>query len=408
MVFVFETELNYFYNLFMKHFILIFGFWSLITCAQNKKTGGDDALKFTLGIEVMMDSLEILAQKRVAVVGNQTSIIPSKNNLHLVDALLGKGIEVVKIFAPEHGFRGEADAGAVVVDGKDSRTGLPIISLYGPQKKPSKKNLDDVDVVIFDIQDVGVRFYTYISTLHYVMEACAAQNKLLIVLDRPNPNGHIVDGPVLEKDYESFVGMHPVPVLHGMTIGEYALMINGENWLGAGVKTKLKVFRMLGYHKNMPYSLPVKPSPNLPNDLSVNLYASLCFFEGTQVSVGRGTDMPFQVYGSPYIMHARYNFTPVPNAGASDPLHNGKVCFGEDLRKQKKVDKLDLQWLVRAYSKTKGLNKRNFFNGFFNKLAGNSTLRFQIENYMNEKDIRASWQAGLEAYESMRKAYLLY
>lgn len=394
----------------MKHLVVSICFlFSIVACAKHdNKQEVKNSEDFRLGIEVLMDSLKILKNKRVAIVGNQTSIIPKENNLHLVDALVKNKINVVRIFAPEHGFRGDADAGAVVVDGKDTKTGLPIVSLYGKQKKPSKKNLEDIDIVIFDIQDVGVRFYTYISTLHYVMEACAENNKLLIVLDRPNPNGQIVDGPILEDEQKSFVGMHPIPVLHGMTIGEYANMINGEDWLGNELKCELQVLKMKGYHKQMSYSLPVRPSPNLPNDLSINLYASLCFFEGTHVSVGRGTEMQFQIYGSPHLINSKFSFTPQPNHGASDPLHNGKLCFGEDLRQHKMVDKLDLQWLKRAYARTKPSHKRQFFNGFFNKLAGNNTLRFQIENNVSEKEIRESWEAGLSAYNNMRVKYLIY
>lgn len=364
--------------------------------------------KLQLGIEVLMENVESLQGKNIAVVANQTSILPGQNKLHLVDALLEKKLKVVKIFAPEHGFRGEADAGATVVDGKDTKTGLPIISLYGNQKKPSKKNLEEVDLVIFDLQDVGVRFYTYISTLHYVMEACADHGVKLMVLDRPNPNGTIVDGPVLEPGYESFVGMHPVPVLHGMTIGEYAQMILGEKWLPEGKQCALQVIACKNYRKSMPYSLPVRPSPNLPNDLSINLYASLCFFEGTNVSVGRGTELQFQIYGSPHITKKSYSFVPKPNFGASDPLHNGKECFGENLTQHTKVNRLEIKWLKRAYANTSPMIKRQFFNSFFPKLAGNNQLQFQIMNGVSEDEIRKSWKPKLEEYEKMRKKYLIY
>ena len=375
-------------------------FFSVNLISQEKK--------LQLGIEVLMENVESLQGKNIAVVGNQTSIVPGKNGMHLVDVLLEKKVKVVKIFAPEHGFRGEADAGASVVDGKDTKTGLPIISLYGNQKKPSKKNLEEVDLVIFDLQDVGVRFYTYISTLHYVMEACADHGVKLMVLDRPNPNGTIVDGPVLEPGYESFVGMHPVPVLHGMTIGEYAQMILGEKWLPEGKQCALQVIACKNYRKSMSYSLPVRPSPNLPNDLSINLYASLCFFEGTNVSVGRGTELQFQIYGSPHITKKTYSFTPKPNFGASDPLHNGKDCFGENLTQHPKVNRLEIKWLKRAYTNTSPMIKRQFFNSFFPKLAGNNQLQFQIINGISEEEIRNSWKPGLEQYEKMRKKYLIY
>lgn len=364
--------------------------------------------KLQIGMEVLLENVASLQGKNIAVVGNQTSILPENPKTHLVDALLEKKVKVVKIFAPEHGFRGEADAGATVVDGKDTKTGLPIISLYGNQKKPSKKNLEEVDLVIFDLQDVGVRFYTYISTLHYVMEACADHGVKLMVLDRPNPNGTIVDGPVLEPGYESFVGMHPVPVLHGMTIGEYALMILGEKWLADGKQCQLEVISCKNYKKSMPYSLPVRPSPNLPNDLSINLYASLCFFEGTNVSVGRGTEQQFQIFGSPHITKKSYTFTPKPNFGAADPLHNGKECFGENLTQHPKVNRLEIKWLKRAYTNTSPLIKRQFFNSFFPKLAGNNQLQYQIINGVSEEEIRNSWKPGLEQYEKMRKKYLIY
>lgn len=364
--------------------------------------------KLQIGMEVLLENVAAFQGKNIAIVGNQTSILPENPKTHLVDALLEKKLKVVKIFAPEHGFRGEADAGATVVDGKDTKTGLPIISLYGNQKKPSKKNLEDVDVVIFDLQDVGVRFYTYISTLHYVMEACADHGVKLVVLDRPNPNGAIVDGPVLEPGYESFVGMHPVPVLHGMTIGEYAQMILGEKWLRDGKQCQLEVISCKNYRKSMPYSLPVRPSPNLPNDLSINLYASLCFFEGTNVSVGRGTEQQFQIFGSPHITKKSYSFTPKPNFGSSDPLHNGKECFGENLTQHPKINRLEIKWLKRAYTNTSPLIRRQFFNSFFPKLAGNNQLQFQIINGVPENEIRESWKSGLEQYEKMRKKYLMY
>lgn len=325
---------------------------------------------------------------------------------HVVDFLIENEVNVQKIFAPEHGFRGTADAGELIKDGKDSKTGLPIISLYGNNKKPTPEQLSGIDVMLFDLQDVGARFYTYISSLHYLMEACAENNIPLIVLDRPNPNGNIVDGPTLEMENKSFVGMHPIPVLHGMTIGEYAKMINGEKWLNNGIQCDLTVIECLNYDRNKPYSLPVKPSPNLPNDKSINLYASLCFFEGTNVSVGRGTDKQFQIFGSPFLKNMDYSFTPKPNLGAKDPLHNGKVCYGRDLSEIENVNRLELKWLIEAYQNTP--DKTKFFNNFFIKLAGTSKLQQQIEQGLNEVEIRKSWEKDLEAFRKTRDKYLIY
>lgn len=325
---------------------------------------------------------------------------------HVVDFLIENEVNVQKIFAPEHGFRGTADAGELIKDGKDTKTGLPIISLYGNNKKPTPEQLSGIDVMLFDLQDVGARFYTYISSLHYLMEACAENNIPLIVLDRPNPNGNIVDGPTLEMENKSFVGMHPIPVLHGMTIGEYAKMINGEKWLNNGIQCDLTVIECLNYDRNKPYSLPVKPSPNLPNDKSINLYASLCFFEGTNVSVGRGTDKQFQIFGSPFLKNMDYSFTPKPNLGAKDPLHNGKVCYGRDLSEVENVNRLELKWLIEAYQNTP--DKTKFFNNFFIKLAGTSKLQQQIEQGLSEVEIRKSWEKDLEAFRKTRDKYLIY
>ena len=294
----------------------------------------------------------------------------------------------------------------MIIDGKDTKTGLPIISLYGNNKKPTPEQLAGIDVLVFDLQDVGARFYTYISSLHYIMEACAQNNVQLIILDRPNPNGGIVDGPLLEKEYSSFVGMHPIPVLHGMTIGEYALMINGQKWLKDSIQCHLKIVPCENYLRGMPYSLPVKPSPNLPNDQSINLYASLCFFEGTNVSVGRGTDKQFQIYGSPYLPNVDFCFVPMPNLGAKDPVYNGRDCFGEDLSGIPKVKQLELKWLIKAYNETE--DKSKFFNSFFTKLAGTKNLQQQIESGIPEVEIRAYWQKDLEEFKKMRNEYLIY
>ncbi len=369
--------------------------------------------------------LPILKNKKVGIVTNQTGIVnyyktvEIKNNtatrsdkgleriqLSIVDFLLYNKIDVQKIYAPEHGFRGTADAGELVKDGKDTQTGLPIISLYGNNKKPKPEQLKGIDVLVFDLQDVGARFYTYISSLHYIMEACAENNIPLLILDRPNPNGGIVDGPILEKENTSFIGMHPIPVLHGLTIGEYGKMINGEKWLKNGIQCELTVIPCLNYKREMFYALPVKPSPNLPNDQAINLYASLCFFEGTNVSLGRGTEKQFQIYGSPFLPKTTFSFTPKPNFGAKDPLHNGKLCYGEDLSESPKVSKLELKWLLKAYKET--ADKSKFFIPFFTKLAGTKKLQQQIESGMSENEIRATWTKGLEDFKKIRKNYQIY
>ena len=368
------------------------------------------------GANFVQQYLPLLQNKNVGIVANQTSVIfkqPSKHQdqyTHLVDSLLSLNVAVKKVFAPEHGFRGHADAGEVVKDGKDATTGLPIFSLYGKNKKPSANLLNDLDVMIFDIQDVGARFYTYISTLHYIMEACAEQHIPLIILDRPNPNGHYIDGPILETEFKSFVGMHPVPVVHGMTIGEYAQMINGEKWLNNGVQCTLTIINTtLPQGKNTRYSLPIKPSPNLPNDTAINLYPSLCFFEGTDISVGRGTDLQFQVIGSPKYPLGSYAFVPSPNAGAKHPKHKGKTCLGINLSSYEYLNELNLSWLLLAYKKHQKTTPNNpFFNSFFEKLAGTRKLQEQIEAGWTEQQIKESWKSGLSKYNEMRKKYLLY
>jgi uncharacterized protein YbbC (DUF1343 family) len=361
-------------------------------------------LSIKTGAENYGEYLPILTNKKIGIVTNPTGIVESKK--HLVDFLLENKVDLQKIYAPEHGFRGTADAGEVIKDGKDIKTNLPIISLYGNNKKPKPEQLENIDIIVFDIQDVGARFYTYISTLHYVMEACAENNIELLVLDRPNPNGSIIDGPVLEIDQKSFVGMHPIPVLHGMTIGEYAKMINGEKWLTNGVTCNLTVITCSNYKRDMSYSLPVKPSPNLPNDQSINLYASLCFFEGTNVSVGRGTEKQFQIYGSPFLLKTDFSFTPIPNFGAKEPMHKDILCYGEDLSKIKKVSRLELKWLIKAYANTS--DKAIFFNDFFTKLAGTKKLQEQIIEGVSEKEIRKSWETDLNVFKEMRKKYLIY
>lgn len=351
--------------------------------------------------------LPMLKDKKVGLVVNQTSVLTQKNNLHLVDFLLGEGIAVQKVFVPEHGFRGEADAGEVVLNDTDKKTGLPLVSLYGNQKKPTASALADVDLIVFDLQDVGLRFYTYISTLHYVMEACAENGKPLLILDRPNPNGDYIDGPVLKQGFTSFVGIHPIPTVHGLTVGELAKMINGERWLSHGVRADIEVIPVQHWDHSMPYSLPIKPSPNLPNDLSIRLYPSLCFFEGTGISLGRGTYFPFQVYGAPDKKYGDFTFMPKSIRGMSkNPPHENKVCYGTDLRNEPLTHRLTLAYLLEMYNKSgKG---SAFFNNYFDKLAGTDRLRKDIIAGKSEDEIRNAWKADLDQYKQMRETYLLY
>lgn len=392
-------------------FLVIFLILSIIYCQKIPGQKNDTNKSVIVGANVTDAYLPLLKNKLVAVVANQTSVILKKNQqdyTHLVDSLLSLHIKITKVFAPEHGFRGQADAGELILNTIDAKTNLPLISLYGANKKPTPQQLSGVDVVIFDIQDVGVRFYTYISTLHYVMEACAEAGIKLIVLDRPNPNGHYVDGPVLEPAFKSFVGMHPVPLVYGMTIGEYAQMINGENWLTNGLKCDLKVIPLKNYSHKIPYHLPVKPSPNLPNDKSINLYASLALFEGTNVSCGRGTDFQFQIFGAPFLPKKDnpFSFTPQPNAGSKNPVHQNSMCYGLDLRLSDYLNRLRLDWLINAYQDT--AEKTHFFNNYFTNLAGTKTLQQQIEQGLLEDDIKKSWQTDLDKFKLIRSKYLIY
>ncbi len=361
-----------------------------------------------VGAERFSAYLPLLKDKTIAVVANNSSRI---GEMHLVDALQNKNINIAKVFAPEHGFRGNKDAGEVIKDAIDIKTGLPIISLYGVNKKPSPQSLQGIDTIVFDIQDVGVRFYTYLSTLHYVMESCADNAVPLIVLDRPNPNGFYIDGPVLKPSFSSFIGLHPVPLVYGMTIGEYAQMINGEQWLKGGKKCELTVIKISGYTHKTRYKLPVIPSPNLPNMTAVYLYPSLALFEGTTVSVGRGTDFPFQIIGHPEYPRDNFQFTPTPNAGAKYPKLNGSICKGIDLRRDKKagVDKgISLHWLLQFYRQIP--NQNHFFleNNYFNKLAGNASLMQQIKQGKTESEIKASWEDEIKSFKIIRRKYLLY
>jgi len=395
--------------------------------AQQKSISISIATDVITGADRMPVYLPMLKGKKVAVFANQTSVV---KNTHLVDTLLASGIQVVKIFGPEHGFRGNADAGEHVGDAKDKKTGIPVISLYGDHKKPNKSDLSDIDVVVFDIQDVGVRFYTYISSLEYLLEACLENHKPLLILDRPNPNGFYVDGPVLEKKYSSFIGMQPVPIVYGMTIGEYAMMLAGENWLSAeankinayNVTTNptvdtpfhVQVIKCKNYDHDTKYQLPVNPSPNLREMQSIYWYPSTCFFEGTVFSEGRGTDKPFQVFGHPKMPKNLYAFTPKPNEGAKSSKNFFQVCYGWNVSGpvsevlQKTNGRIQLKYFIEAYRLFPG--KDSFFlkNNFINKLAGNAQFQQQIKDNVSEEEIRKSWQAGLTSFKAIRKKYLLY
>lgn len=363
----------------------------------------------TLGAERMDVITRLLEGKRVGLVINQTSIL-EKQQKHLLDALVDEGVNVQKVFAPEHGFRGTADAGEAVKDSRDQKTGIPIISIYGKNNKPTAEQLTGLDVLVFDIQDVGARFYTYISTMHYVMEACAENKVEFIVLDRPNPND-FVDGPIRQKGFESFVGVDPIPLLHGLTVGELAWMINGEGWLKSTPDScKLHIVKMENWQHGDPYWLPVKPSPNLPNDQSIRLYPSLCFFEATNISIGRGTYYPFQVIGFPDKKYGDFSFTPVSLQGFdTNPLQKNKECFGVDLREYPFEGGLSLRFFLDFYNKA-GKDQPFFFSRpqWFDLLAGTKELRFQIVRGLSEEEIRASWQPALSQYKEMRKKYLLY
>jgi uncharacterized protein YbbC (DUF1343 family) len=385
---------------------IVFFYCLFIYACNAQPTGNKPATQLLCGAERLDELLPLLQNKRVALLVNQTSMV---GETHLVDTLLSGQVNIKKIFAPEHGFRGSADAGEHVRDTVDSKTKLKVFSLYGDKKKPSNQDLKDVDVVVFDIQDVGARFYTFISTLHYLMEACAENNKELIVLDRPNPNGWYVDGPVLKKEFQSFVGVDPIPVVHGLTVGEYAQMVNGEKWLPAGAQCNLKVVACKNYDHAMRYKLPVKPSPNLPNEMAIYNYPSICYFEGTDISVGRGTDAPLQMIGAPAIKARNFSFTPKSTAGAKSPPHMNQVCFGWDLRRENANKAgINLSFLQRTYAAHSDTSKYFLPNGFFDKLAGTDELRKQIIAGKTEAEIKASWKSDLDDYKKKRKQYLLY
>tara|TARA_B110000090_G_scaffold106315_1_gene119339 strand:- start:1103 stop:2242 length:1140 start_codon:yes stop_codon:yes gene_type:complete len=362
---------------------------------------GANAQELVLGAEKINEIINSINNKNVAIVANQTSVV---KNTHLVDTLTSLNQNIMLIFSPEHGFRGEADAGENIKDGVDTKTGIPILSLHGKHKKPTKESLENIDIIIFDIQDVGARFYTYISTLHYILEAASEQGIQVIVLDRPNPNGHYIDGPILEEKYKSFVGKHPIPIVHGMTIGEYAKMIIGEKWIEQNCN--LKIIKMENYNRENIYDLPIKPSPNLPNKKAINLYPSLCLFERTTISIGRGTDYPFQHFGAPFLEN-NYSFTPVSGEGSKYPKHENKICFGIDLRFQKKIlNSINLDWIIECYNKSS--EKENFFTLNFDKLAGTDKLRLKIISGMSGEKISETWKEGLVEFQKIREKYLLY
>lgn len=383
-------------------YITLFICWLAVLQATAQVKNGADRLE---------ELFPLLENKRISLVVNQTSLV---QNVHLLDTLYNKGVHITQVFAPEHGFRGDADAGEFIKNGKDYRTQVPIISLYGKNKKPQPAQLQQTDIMIFDIQDVGARFYTYISTMFYVMQACAENNKELIILDRPNPCDY-VDGPVLDMKYKSFVGMLPIPILHGCTIGELAQMINGEGWLGNNLQCPLKVITIEDWKHGQPYSLPVKPSPNLPNDQAIALYPSLCPFEGTSVSVGRGTDFPFQIIGSPTTKNLKFRFMPHSMKGSDKhPLHQDTYCYGLNLSSEKNISKgFSLQYVIQFYNYFQNLTKhaeKEFFTRphWFDLLMGTNQVRLDILKNKTEEQIRSAWQKKLNQYKEIRKKYLLY
>ena len=356
------------------------------------------------GAELIEEFIPLLENKKIGLVSNSSSIVRTKNKyVHLLDTLLKLNQKVKAIFAPEHGFLSDKENGAEIKNDFDYNRNLNIYSLYGKNKKPSPAQLEDIDIMVFDIQDVGARFYTYLSTLYYTIQACAENKIPLVLLDRPNPNGHYVDGPVLEKEFISFVGILEIPIVYGMTLGEIAKMINGENLINP--KCEINVIKVKNYTHNLQYNLPIPPSPNLPNNISINLYPSLCLFEQTPVSVGRGTNYQFQIFGNPKFNYS-FSFIPKPNLGSQNPKHKGVVCYGKDLRMTERLSKIELKWLIDAYNHYPEKNK--FFSSGFSLLAGTKTLEKQIKDNFSEKDIRKSWEIGLNKFKKLRKKYLLY
>ena len=396
---------------------LVFFYTLISSCTLGSPKNLEDSIKsldkstsispIILGNSQIEKYLPLIKGKNIAIVGNQTSVL---NNTHLIDSLLSLGVTIKVVFAPEHGFRGEADNGEHITNETDKKTGLKIISLYGNNSKPTSESLKNIDLVIYDIQDVGVRFYTYISTLHYVMEACAENGKKLLILDRPNPNGHYIDGPILQKEFSSFVGMHPVPVVYGMTVGEYAQMINGEKWLKNGIQCDITIIECKNYSHSSFYSVPIPPSPNLKTDLAIALYPSLCFFEGTSISMGRGTDRPFEIYGHPRFDSTSFSFTPSPRIGSKNPPFLNQFCYGVDCVKENKFPMYSIYLRPLINAKKLLGNRDKYINSpsFFNKLAGDNVLKKQIENDVSEEEIRNSWRKGLDDFKLVRSKYLLY
>jgi uncharacterized protein YbbC (DUF1343 family) len=378
-------------------FLLILLLSALETQAQKKQV-----LTGAAQLNLLLPKLE---GKRVAMLVNQTAVI---NSTHLADSLKSRGVNIVKIFSPEHGFRGTADAGEEVKDGIDPRSGIPVVSLYGYKNyKATTAQLEDVDVVIFDIQDVGARFFTYISSLHYMMESCAENGKMLIILDRPNPNGGYVDGPVRKPEQKSFVGMHAIPITHGMTMGEYAQMINGEGWLAEQRKCALEIIALKNWKHGDAYSIDIRPSPNLPTDHAIGMYPSTCLFEGTVLSIGRGTRNPFEVVGHPNLKGQSYQFTPVSIEGMSKkPPLMDTLCYGLDMRHEELPKRVTLKYLIAMFNAYP--DKDKFFIKYFDKLAGNTTLKEQIRSGMTDAQIHASWKSDLDQFKAIRKKYLLY
>lgn len=399
----FRFKNTYFFSvILMLSLFIFFGF------GCNPKVENNAQNKIVVGANQTLKYLPLLKNKRVAVLANQTSVIFKDDDtyVHLVDSLISQKINIVKVFAPEHGFRGKADAGEHVADGIDIKTNLPVFSLFGKNRKPKLELLDNVDIVVFDIQDVGVRFYTYISTMNNMMEACAEKGIPMLILDRPNPNGHYIDGPTLESEHSSFVGLHPIPLVYGMTIGEYAQMVNGEKWLKDSLQCDINIITLKNYNHQSEVYLPIRPSPNLPNDKSINLYPSLGFFEGTIINAGRGTEFQFQRYGAAFFHENDFSYIPQPNFGSKYPKFDGEKCYGVDLSKTKKLSKVDISFLVDAYHKTP--KDKNFFGKTFTVHAGTLKLQQQLESGMSAKEIRATWRKDVEKFRTVRVNYLLY
>tara|TARA_B100000575_G_scaffold249550_1_gene215997 strand:+ start:2833 stop:4002 length:1170 start_codon:yes stop_codon:yes gene_type:complete len=388
----------------MKRFLIIIKFIFLLQVHILFSNFQEEIETIIPGAESIDEYISLIKNKKIGIVSNSSSIIRTKNKkIHLLDTLIKLNQSISAVFAPEHGFLSDKENGALIKNNFDSKRKINIYSLYGKNKKPSSKQLKDINIMIFDLQDVGARFYTYLSTLYYTMEACAENKIPLIILDRPNPNGHYVDGPVLEKEFTSFVGILEIPIVHGMTLGEIAKMIYGEGLIDS--KHQIQVIKIKNYNHNLHYDLPLPPSPNLPNNLSINLYPSLCLFEQTPISVGRGTNLQFQIFGNPKF-HSSFSFIPKPNLGSQSPKHKGKVCYGRDLRLTERLSKIEIKWLIDAYKQYP--EKNAFFKPGFSLLAGTNCLQEQIRDNYSEEEIRKSWESGLKKFKKIREKYLLY